>query len=154
MSTGTGPPGEGTTYELLEVHARLMEVLRRRQKLTWVDDDLTMPQLKVLVRLYADGPCSAGRLAEELGVSRPAVTGFVDRLEGKGLLRRRRHPSDRRALMIELTAEGSRRVEAVYDAHRREMAALFAQLAPEDQRALLQGLRALCAVAEGRGLVP
>ncbi len=156
MGTGIGPPKGRTAHELLEVHTRLMTVLRRRQKLTWVQDDLTMAQLKVLVRLYAEGPCPAGHLAEELGVSRPAVTGFVDRLEGKGLVRRRQHPSDRRALMIELTEEGSGRVEAVYDAHRREMADLFASLAPEDQRALLQGLRALCAAAERKegGAVP
>jgi DNA-binding MarR family transcriptional regulator len=41
-----------------------------------------------------------------LGTDTAGMTKLLDRLEDKGLLRRRRHPDDRRAILIELTEAG------------------------------------------------
>jgi DNA-binding MarR family transcriptional regulator len=53
----------------------------------------------------ADGPLTAGRLAELSGLSTGAVTGVIDRLERAGYVRRVRDPHDRRKVLIELLPE-------------------------------------------------
>ncbi len=46
------------------------------------------------------GPC---QLAEKLQMSPAGITKLVDRLEGKGLVKRRRHPADRRRSVVSIT---------------------------------------------------
>ncbi|MEV6876646.1 MarR family transcriptional regulator [Amycolatopsis sp. NPDC051128] len=71
-----------------------------------VDLDLTASEINALGNL-ADG---IGRTVSELGAAvgtRPAtLTGILDRLERRGLITRGARPGDRRAVLIELTAEG------------------------------------------------
>lgn len=59
-----------------------------------------MRAMDVLQRL---GPMTAGRLAEEIRLSRPATTTVLDRLEEKGYVRRVSDPQDRRRVLAELT---------------------------------------------------
>jgi DNA-binding MarR family transcriptional regulator len=49
-----------------------------------------------------------GRLAETLACDASNVTGLVDRLEARGLVRRRPSPADRRVKVLDLTPTGSR----------------------------------------------
>jgi DNA-binding MarR family transcriptional regulator len=51
-------------------------------------------------------------------VTRGTVTGVVDSLEERGLVARRRHPDDRRSLLIELTAKGRRLLKDLLPDHR------------------------------------
>ena len=53
-------------------------------------------------------PRSAGKLAEVSDLSSGAMTNRLDRLEEAGLVRRLRDPSDRRGVLVELTAKGRR----------------------------------------------
>jgi len=53
-------------------------------------------------------PRSAGKLAELSDLSSGAMTNRLDRLEEAGLVRRLRDPSDRRGVLVELTANGKR----------------------------------------------
>jgi DNA-binding MarR family transcriptional regulator len=54
--------------------------------------------------MRADGPLTAGRIAELSGLSTGAVTGVIDRLERAGFVRRVRDPHDRRKVLVEVTA--------------------------------------------------
>jgi len=58
------------------------------------------------VRRVAETPMSMGDLAAALGIDRPNATVLVDDLEAQGLVRRRPHPTDRRAKMVEATRKG------------------------------------------------
>ncbi|MFJ6669986.1 MarR family winged helix-turn-helix transcriptional regulator [Actinosynnema sp. NPDC091369] len=53
--------------------------------------------------LRAEGPITAGRIAELSGLSTGAVTGVIDRLERAGYVRRVRDPHDRRKVLVEVT---------------------------------------------------
>jgi DNA-binding MarR family transcriptional regulator len=53
--------------------------------------------------MRAEGPITAGRLAELSGLSTGAVTGVIDRLEHAGFVRRVRDPHDRRKVLVEVT---------------------------------------------------
>jgi DNA-binding MarR family transcriptional regulator len=62
----------------------------------------------------ADGPKSAGQLAEATGLSTAATTTLLDRLEGKGLVRRMRDTADRRKVQVEMTGAGQRLTAECY----------------------------------------
>ena len=58
------------------------------------------------VRRLARQPMSMGELAATLGIDPPNATVLVDELESMGLVRRRPHPTDRRAKVVEATRKG------------------------------------------------
>jgi len=70
--------------------------------------DLSPAQCHVLHLIEPGKPMAMGRLAETLACDPSNVTGLVDRLESRGLVRR--HPSvqDRRVKVLDLTPAGSR----------------------------------------------
>lgn len=50
--------------------------------------------------------CSINDLHRDFGHRRSTLTSILDRLEGRGLVRRAPHPTSRRSVMVELTDEG------------------------------------------------
>jgi DNA-binding MarR family transcriptional regulator len=67
------------------------------------------------IRRLAGRPMAMSELASDLGIDAPYATVVVDDLESQGLVRRRPHPADRRARMVEATRKG-RQVAARADA--------------------------------------
>jgi DNA-binding MarR family transcriptional regulator len=68
------------------------------------------------VRQLARRPMSMGELASALGIDPPNATLVVDELESLKLARRRPHPTDRRAKVVEATRKGkemARRADAI-----------------------------------------
>jgi DNA-binding MarR family transcriptional regulator len=68
------------------------------------------------IRRLARRAMSMSELAETLGIDRSNATVVVDDLEAQGFVRRRPHPTDRRAKLVEATAKGkrlARRAEAI-----------------------------------------
>lgn len=88
-------------------------------------------------------------LAERLHIAPRSATEVIDHLTAKGLVERRAHPTDRRATLLSLTAEGRRLRDTVLadrkreageffsvldDADRTELARILAKLGPGDPR--------------------
>jgi DNA-binding MarR family transcriptional regulator len=68
------------------------------------------------IRRLARQPMSMGELAGVLGIDPPNATVLVDDLESQGLVRRRPHPTDRRAKVVETTRKGkelARRADSI-----------------------------------------
>ena len=61
---------------------------------------LTRSQLRVVLHLTREQGLTQVRIAEDLEMGKVAVGGLLDRLEAKGLIERRPHPTDRRASSI------------------------------------------------------
>jgi len=78
----------------------------------WARADLTMPQLKVLLRRGERGAARVSWLAERMSVSPPNITGILDRLERRGWIARTADPRDRRVVQIVLTEAGRAQAEA------------------------------------------
>jgi DNA-binding MarR family transcriptional regulator len=106
----------------------------------WLAVELTMPQLKVLFRLNAQGPARVGALARALRVTLPTMTGILDRLVEQGLIRREEAPTDRRLVISRLTAAGEELVDQLQAASRTRLARVYETL---DHRALEQHVAAL-----------
>jgi DNA-binding MarR family transcriptional regulator len=87
------------------------------------------------IRRLARRPMSMGELAALLGIDPPNATVLVDDLESQGLVRRRPHPTDRRAKLVETTRKGkelARRADAILATPPPELSAL----GPDDLEAL------------------
>ena len=70
--------------------------------------DLSARQMAVLITVYLKpAPHTVRGLAEELNVSKPAVTRALDRLADLGLIRRKPDDNDRRSVLIQRTVKGS-----------------------------------------------
>lgn len=119
---------------------------------------MTYPRMNLVHVLAEDGPQIMSALRDRLGVSARTITVLVDGLEKEGFVRRVPHPRDRRATVIELTEAGRAAHRRVYATHADRAAALFASLAPDDQRDLARTLARLAeslaaaSAAEGRPL--
>ena len=70
--------------------------------------ELSPAQCHVLHLLEPGHPIPMGHLAETLACDASNVTGLVDRLEAKGLIRRHPSAEDRRLKVLELTPAGIR----------------------------------------------
>lgn len=99
-----GPPDPAREAWLLMSDLVLDESRRRR-----VADELGMSFGRTrAIRRIARRPMAMGELAAILGIERPNATVLVDDLEARGLVRRRPHPTDRRAKIVAATAKGER----------------------------------------------
>lgn len=97
----------------------LSELALNRDRKVAVAGALGLSWTRVLaVRRLAVEPQTQRELAERLGADPPYVTLMVDDLEKRGLVRRKPHPTDRRAKLVELTASGraaAARADAILD---------------------------------------
>jgi len=99
---------------------------------------LTAQQGQLLCVLMAR-PLGMGELGATLGLAKSSLTGLVDRTERNGLVSREVDPRDSRAVLVALTARGSRLVREFYDETCRRVDGLPAGL-DQAERAALAGL--------------
>ncbi len=94
----------------------------------------------------ADGPKSAGQLADATGLRPAATTALVDRLAARGLVRRVPSEADRRRVLVEMTEQGATLTWECYGPLVAEGQHLLAGLDEEqlaEMRALLDAMREL-----------
>lgn len=116
----------------------------------WLELDLTMPQLKVLIDLARLGAVRVGRLASALGVSAATATGIVDRLARRRLVRRDEAEDDRRVTLVRLTPAGGRAVDQLFRASRDELRVLLDGVDEDRLPSVVEALEVLVASARER----
>jgi DNA-binding MarR family transcriptional regulator len=104
--------------------------------------ELSPAQCHVLRLIEPGRPIPMGRLAEALACDASNVTGLVDRLESRGLVRRRPSDGDRRVKVLDLTPTGSRLRTLLLDRITTPPATL-GRLTVSEQRALVRILTRL-----------
>lgn len=85
---------------------------------------LTAQQHQALLAIkgYRDAsPMTVGNLAERLAIRPHSAVGLIDRLEANRLIRRNTGATDRRQVLIQLTAKGERLLRRLSVAHRDEL---------------------------------
>jgi MarR family transcriptional regulator, organic hydroperoxide resistance regulator len=106
------------------------------------DCDLSPIQCHVLHLLEPGRPLPMGRLAETLSCDASNVTGLVDRLESRGLIRRQPSSDDRRVKVLQLTPAGSR-MRARLLTQMSGCSHPLSRLSPDQQRTLVKILEVL-----------
>jgi DNA-binding MarR family transcriptional regulator len=105
--------------------------------------DLTYAQSQVLYYVGDHPECHMGDVAKAFGVTLPAVTHIVDRLEQKQFLLRGDHPADRRVYILELTRQGKALVQELRTLQKRGVEQVLARMSAEDRAKVIKGLEAL-----------
>ncbi|MER5965856.1 MarR family transcriptional regulator [Streptomyces sp. NPDC002057] len=131
-------PETPTKLQLLELLAAIGTAQWRDFAAAAAHHGLTSTQAKVLAQL--DGPLPMRALATLLVCDASNVTGIVDRLEARSLVRREPSPADRRVKNVAATDEGREVIRRV----REEMQATSGALdtLDADESAALYGLLA------------
>jgi DNA-binding MarR family transcriptional regulator len=111
------------------------------------DLDLTYAQSQVLFHLAEHPASHMGEVAKAFGVTLPAVTHIVDRLEKKDLVLRGDHPVDRRVYVLDLTRPGLALVEELQAIRLLGMERVLARMSADDRRRVRTGLEALVEAA-------
>jgi len=99
-------PIEHRTKEIIFSIRKLMQAGEFYTKELNKKYQVSAPQLNCLLSLYENGPLPPSQIAKHIMVKSSTVTGIVDRLEQKGLVKRFRNSPDRRIITIELTDSG------------------------------------------------
>lgn len=115
---------------------------------------LTPTQLQLLKLAGGDSPRRVGEVTGFLGVTPPATTKNVDKLERLGLLRRRPSPGDRRGTLLAASADGARLVAECESLEMERLARGAVALARAERAQLTRLLERLClrllAACDGR----
>jgi DNA-binding MarR family transcriptional regulator len=111
---------------------------------------LSLTAAATLTTLERSGPCRLTALAAAEGVTQPAMTQLVGRLEAGGLVERCADPDDGRVVRVQLTDEGRDLVARRRAARAERLSGLLAALAPADQEALAAAMPAINALARAR----
>lgn len=123
----------------------ISELLQRDMSASFAGTPLTASRVGVLWVLHHLGPSTQQAVASALGVSARHVSGLVDVLEQHDYVRRSPHPTDRRALVVDLTPSARSLVEEMRRQHDEVTAELLGCVAEEDRAALERGIDAIAA---------
>jgi DNA-binding MarR family transcriptional regulator len=131
---------------------RSVAALSRRLRARRADHGVSAAKLSILGRLArAAAPLTASTLAERERLQPQSLTRLIAELEQAGLIARRVDASDRRQLLIELTAAGRELI--VTDARRQSLwlaAAMSRALTPAEMSVLRVAAELLDQLADAR----
>jgi DNA-binding MarR family transcriptional regulator len=118
----------------------------------WLEVDLSIPQLRGLFLIEYLGTTRVGTLTQRLQLSPNATTALLDNLEERSLVQRTADPSDRRAVLVTVTADGTALIRNLRNANAERMGRRLARLSTRELSAFQVGMAGLLrAIQEERG---
>jgi len=121
------------------------ELFQRDMNRAFAGTRLTPTRVQALWVLQHRGPATQRQLAGAMEVSARHISGIIDVLEADGYVRRTRHPTDRRATVVELTETAATQMATMQGEHAELSATLLAAVDPADRAALERGIAAIAA---------
>ncbi|MGK2938890.1 MAG: MarR family winged helix-turn-helix transcriptional regulator [Solirubrobacteraceae bacterium] len=141
-------PGDLLAHRALESLIRAESSVRRRLSADLEREGLSATGFSVLVVLTtAGGDLELRALRHRLRTSKANATEVVSTLQQRGFVTRRRPPSDRRMVLVEITEAGSELVDRLFPEHTERVAQAFSVLDEDEKRSLTEICRKLAAAA-------
>ncbi|MCH1882143.1 MarR family transcriptional regulator [Agrococcus sp. ARC_14] len=129
--------------DILNQLLAISDLLRRDMARAFDGTPLTESRAAVLWTLQTQGPSTQREVAAALEISAKHVSTLVDALEQSGYVTRSPHPSDRRAVLLELTEGAATTMAAMEREHRELTATLVDAVEPGDLPAVERALAAV-----------
>ena len=138
----------GPRYAALIQLLRTADTLWNASRTLFARWELSPSQFNIL-NLLGDQPDGMTQvdLSRHLVMHRSNVTGLVDRLEKRGLAVRHKHPEDRRAHRVALTAAGQKLLSTILPHYYQAAETVWGQLPVKRAQQLVADLTEICANA-------
>ena len=126
--------------ELLPKIARNLQIARLIDE---VKPGLTTSQLMILLILRdkENATLPVGKLAQQLSISFPAVSGIIDRLYKEKLVERKRSSKDRRLVLVKLTTAGKEIVEKLLKAFEDLLFDVLKKIPKTERKAITKAVK-------------
>ena len=108
---------------------------------SFVAQGLGLSDFMVLEVLLHKGPLTISAIGEKVLLASASMTSAIDRLEKRGLVRRKTCDSDRRIRYVELTDCGKAFIEEIFARHEKDLQAVIGKLDEEERRVIYDGLK-------------
>src|ERR1700720_1464675 len=114
-------------------------------------DGLSLTAAATLATLERSGPRRLTALAVQEGVTQPAMTQLIARLQDAGLVGREADPADGRVVQVRLTDQGRDTLARRRAVRAERLAGILDRISPEDPAGLGAALPAIDALASAHG---
>lgn len=136
------------SLEIVELMLSVIRLMRKQVDSAMSAQGLSLARGKLLSIISNEGTCRPGELAQQLQQSPRTITDAIDALERDELLVRKRHPTDRRAQLLELTNQGVSALEAVQQPKHEAIEKIFSELDSEQFHLFKVALKKIEATAQ------
>jgi len=143
-----GPKQEELIERILQLGEKAFRELIPILPTEWLQLDLTMSQLKVVLLLFMTGSVRMSDIASALGVSLATATGVVDRLVERDIVLRESQPEDRRVVLCRLSEKGQKLIGGLWQLARDRAKELLEVAAPSQLQLITKALEALLKAGE------
>ena len=126
-----------TGFLVAKAHQRLFTIFTEECRKHAVE----VPHAGILHLLQEFGPMSQQQLGRKLRIDRTTMVKLVDALEQQHFARRKNHPQDRRAYLVEITPAGGKALAAVGKIADRIEAELLARFTEPERKMIRRALR-------------
>ncbi len=111
--------------------------------------ELNYSQAQMLFHIANNPGAPMSEAARRFGITLPAVTQVVDRLESKGFLRRAEDQRDRRQVHLYLTREGESLARELEELQVKSLARVLTRLPSSERKDVIRGIERLVSAAGG-----
>ena len=115
--------------------------IQERIRLELSHSKLSVTEFSVLEVLYLKGKQTINQIGDSILITSGSMTYVIDKLEQKGLLKRRACPDDRRAIHVFLTEEGIELMRNLMPKHQEFVNSIFESLAKEEAAEIVKLLQ-------------
>jgi DNA-binding MarR family transcriptional regulator len=112
---------------------------------------VSMAHMHLLWLLAHQGPLPMSRIAEALDISLSNASGFIDRMEERGLVERVRVPDDRRVVLVRVSTGGQAAMDELEFLRRDHMANILGRLTSRQLAGIRQALLDIRQAYESEG---
>ncbi len=139
-----------TAPQLWMVMAKSHHALSRLAEQSIANAGLCLSDFAALEALLHKGPLTISEIQQKVLLASGSMTAAIDRLEKLGLVVRKPSAKDRRARLVELTAEGKRVASSCFERHAKDLEALVSVLSEDEKQRTYAALKKLGLVAAER----
>ncbi len=141
MSVATKGAAREEFLPLMRELARAYQAFAAYDASGYKDTDLTVPQADVIFALGHTTGLTFTEIGERTLITKGTLTGVVDRLEEKKLVKRVASSEDRRCTRVTLTAKGKGVFEKEFPRQIEYLKQRFENLSPSDRQTASRSLR-------------
>lgn len=123
----------------IELSRSLIKI--RFKETAWLADrGLTLPQFAILESLYHLGRLNVGQITQLILSTPGNITVVVKNLLSKGLIKTIAPEEDRRIKMLEITEEGTKIMQSIFQLHTENLTCWYDKALSEEEIQTLSGL--------------